>query len=208
MRRKRWPPYRRNTSLVHGSSASNGPWIDLKQPRLSPGRSKSSASNLTYTRLSSSSKNPRTSQALKVAYCPGSGRGSRRWRRKHGRYAAWRARSIARVRRDRFALSYAERGDNSLCPHRLPVLLVPTTPVPRPRLLDVLQQAAAERGQSVETVRAHGDWTIRFILFHGKGETRQGGGFGVRSFSCAPNEELIPNIPRNDELTSSIPRPG
>jgi|GEM_PF-7054408 len=120
MRRKRWPPYRRNTSLVHGSAASNGPWIDLKQPRLSPGRSKSMASNLTCTRLSSSSKNPRTSQALKVAYCPGSGRSSRRWRRKHGRYAAWRARSIARVRRDRFGLSYAERGDNSLRPHRLP----------------------------------------------------------------------------------------
>ncbi len=32
--------------------------------------------------------------------------------------------------------------------------------------------------------------------------------FGVSSFSFAPNEWLIPNTPRNDELTSSIPRPG
>ena len=35
-----------------------------------------------------------------------------------------------------------------------------------------------------------------------------GANFGVSSFSFAPNEWLIPNTPRNDELTSSIPRPG
>src|SRR5438552_2414257 len=49
-----------------------------------------------------------------------------------------------------------------------PVLRVPTTPAPAPRLLDVLQQVATERGHSVETIRAYGDWTTRFILFHGK----------------------------------------
>jgi hypothetical protein len=35
-----------------------------------------------------------------------------------------------------------------------PALLVPTTPAPPPRLLDVLQQAAAERGHFVETIQS------------------------------------------------------
>jgi hypothetical protein len=43
-----------------------------------------------------------------------------------------------------------------------PVLRVPTTPAP-PRLLDVLQQATAERGHFVETIRAQGNWTTRLI---------------------------------------------
>jgi hypothetical protein len=43
-----------------------------------------------------------------------------------------------------------------------------TSPVPPPLILDVFQRAAAEYGHSVETVRASGDWTTRFILFHGK----------------------------------------
>ena len=46
-----------------------------------------------------------------------------------------------------------------------------TSPAP-PRLLDVPQQAATERGHSVETIRAYVDWTTRFILFHGKRHPR------------------------------------
>ena len=46
-----------------------------------------------------------------------------------------------------------------------------TSPAP-PRLLDMLQQATAERGHSVETIRAYVDWTTRFILFHGKRHPR------------------------------------
>jgi Phage integrase, N-terminal SAM-like domain len=53
-----------------------------------------------------------------------------------------------------------------------PVLRVPTNPAATPRLLDVLQQAAAERGHSVETIRIYVDWTTRFILFHGKRHPR------------------------------------
>jgi len=53
-----------------------------------------------------------------------------------------------------------------------PVLRVPTTPAPPRRLLDVLQQAAAEPGHSVESIRAYVDWTTRFILFHGKRHPR------------------------------------
>jgi len=47
-----------------------------------------------------------------------------------------------------------------------------TSPAPPLRLLDVLQPAAAKRGHSVETIRADGDWTTRFILFHGKRHPR------------------------------------
>jgi hypothetical protein len=47
-----------------------------------------------------------------------------------------------------------------------------TSLAPPPRLLDVLQQAAAERGHSAETIRAYGDWTMRFIVFHGKRHPR------------------------------------
>ncbi len=46
-----------------------------------------------------------------------------------------------------------------------------TSPAP-PRLLDVPQQAATERGHSVETIRAYVDWTTRFILFYGKRRPR------------------------------------
>ena len=52
-----------------------------------------------------------------------------------------------------------------------PVPRVPTTPAP-PRLLDVLQQAAAERRHSVETLRASGDWTTPFILCRGNQQPR------------------------------------
>jgi hypothetical protein len=51
------------------------------------------------------------------------------------------------------------------------VLRVPTTPAP-PRLLDVLQQARAERGHSLEAIRAYRDWTTRFLFFHGKRHPR------------------------------------
>jgi Phage integrase, N-terminal SAM-like domain len=46
------------------------------------------------------------------------------------------------------------------------------TSPPPPSLLDALQQAAAERGISVETIRAYVDWTRRFIVFHGKRHPR------------------------------------
>jgi hypothetical protein len=47
-----------------------------------------------------------------------------------------------------------------------------TTPAPPPRLLDVLQQAAAERGHSVETIRAFPDWTTRFMCSTAKRHPR------------------------------------
>jgi len=47
-----------------------------------------------------------------------------------------------------------------------------TSPAPTSCLLDVLQRAAAERGHSVETIRAYWDWTTWFILFHGKRHPR------------------------------------
>jgi hypothetical protein len=54
----------------------------------------------------------------------------------------------------------------------IPASREPTTPASPARLLEVFQQTAAERGHSVETIRAYGDWTTRFILFHGKRHPR------------------------------------
>jgi hypothetical protein len=48
-----------------------------------------------------------------------------------------------------------------------------TSPAP-PRLLDVLQQGVVERRDYVEIIRAYMDWTMRFILFHGKRWQAQG----------------------------------
>ena len=46
-------------------------------------------------------------------------------------------------------------------------------PAAPPRLLDVLRQAATERGYSAETVQGFVDWTTRFILFNSKRHPRE-----------------------------------
>src|SRR5437879_1000196 len=46
-------------------------------------------------------------------------------------------------------------------------------PAAPPRLLDVLRQAATERGYSAETVQGFVDWTTRFILFNSQRQPRE-----------------------------------
>jgi hypothetical protein len=51
-----------------------------------------------------------------------------------------------------------------------------------PRLLDLLRQAARERGHGERTVAAFVDWSTRFILFHGKRHPRDMGACEVTQF--------------------------
>ena len=73
-----------------------------------------------------------------------------------------------------------------------------TSPGPPPRLLEVLQQAAAERGHSEETIRPYVEWTTRTMLFHGTQHPRDLTNAEVGCFlghvaqtdkNCAPGDQ-------------------